>query len=280
MTDLASGTTQIVSIAKGREDGDPTAEWLDALDAVVTHVGKERAQYLFDHGCRITRCRSARRVRASRRTRIDDPGVAQQPPYPGNLDIEEAPPPHCAGTRSAMVVRANQRVWRTRRAYCDLCVGGGFCSRSASTISFAAAPGADESTAATSRISSRTRRRVSMRALILEGLSRAKSICSHYRREYRQARACVPYRRHPWLMPDFWQFPTGSDGHWPDRCDLSSALRLRYLAESAGSCKRTDGRKVWGFFGDGEMDEPESIGALPAGRARSGSTISCSSSIA
>ena len=50
MTDLASGTTQIVSIAKGREDSDPqeTAEWLDALDAVVTHVGKERAQYLFD----------------------------------------------------------------------------------------------------------------------------------------------------------------------------------------------------------------------------------------
>ncbi len=50
MTNLSSGNQQIVSIARGREDGDPeeTAEWLDALDAVVRHVGKERAQYLFD----------------------------------------------------------------------------------------------------------------------------------------------------------------------------------------------------------------------------------------
>lgn len=50
MTDLSSGTTQLLSIAKGREDTDPaeTAEWIEALDAVVAHVGKERTQYLFD----------------------------------------------------------------------------------------------------------------------------------------------------------------------------------------------------------------------------------------
>ncbi len=64
---------------------------------------------------------------------------------------------------------------------------------------------------------------------------------------------------HPWLMPDFWQFPTGSMGIGPMSA-IYHARFMRYL-ENRG-IKETRGRHVWGVFGDGEMDEPEAIGAL------------------
>lgn len=64
---------------------------------------------------------------------------------------------------------------------------------------------------------------------------------------------------HPWLMPDFWQFPTVSMGLGPLQA-IYQARFLKYL-ENRGLIKN-DGRKVWAFLGDGEMDEPESLGAL------------------
>jgi len=64
---------------------------------------------------------------------------------------------------------------------------------------------------------------------------------------------------HPWLMPDFWQFPTGSMGIGPINAIYQARL-MRYLAHRGHA--ETDQRHVWGVFGDGEMDEPESIGAL------------------
>ncbi len=64
---------------------------------------------------------------------------------------------------------------------------------------------------------------------------------------------------HPWLMPDFWQFPTVSMGLGPIQA-IYQARFLHYL-EDRGHAKTT-GRKVWAFMGDGEMDEPESLGAI------------------
>ena len=64
---------------------------------------------------------------------------------------------------------------------------------------------------------------------------------------------------HPWLMPDFWQFPTGSMGIGPIS-SIYAARFMRYL--DARGLAETKDRHVWGVFGDGEMDEPESIGAL------------------
>jgi pyruvate dehydrogenase E1 component len=64
---------------------------------------------------------------------------------------------------------------------------------------------------------------------------------------------------HPWLMPDFWQFPTGSMGLGP-LCAIYQARFIRYL-EARGLIQE-EGRRVWGIFGDGEMDEPESIAGL------------------
>ncbi len=64
---------------------------------------------------------------------------------------------------------------------------------------------------------------------------------------------------HPWLMPGFWQFPTGSMGIGPISA-VYQARFLRYLRDRG--LARTDERHVWGVFGDGEMDEPESLGGL------------------
>ena len=67
---------------------------------------------------------------------------------------------------------------------------------------------------------------------------------------------------HPWLMPDFWQFPTGSMGIGPISA-IYQARFLRYLRDRGlATATETPERHVWGVFGDGEMDEPESIGAL------------------
>ncbi len=70
---------------------------------------------------------------------------------------------------------------------------------------------------------------------------------------------------HPWLMPDFWQFPTGSMGIGPISA-IYHARFMRYLTHR--NLLDCGGRKVWGVFGDGEMDEPESTSALTLGCAR------------
>jgi len=84
----------------------------------------------------------------------------------------------------------------------------------------------------------------------------------HYRQEINAqkvgARGLSSYP-HPWLMPDFWQFPTGSMGLGPIS-SIYHARFMRYLSHR--QLQDCSGRKVWGVFGDGEMDEPESMSAL------------------
>ena len=80
---------------------------------------------------------------------------------------------------------------------------------------------------------------------------------SNYRQEVSGNGLCS--YPHPWLMPDFWQFPTGSMGIGP----LNAVYQARYMRYLEGrGLAKTEGRHVWGVFGDGEMDEPESIAGL------------------
>jgi pyruvate dehydrogenase E1 component len=80
---------------------------------------------------------------------------------------------------------------------------------------------------------------------------------SNYRQEVSGNGLCS--YPHPWLMPDFWQFPTGSMGIGP----LNAVYQARYMRYLEGrGLATTEGRHVWGVFGDGEMDEPESIAGL------------------
>ncbi|MDR5801665.1 alpha-ketoglutarate dehydrogenase [Caballeronia sp. LZ001] len=254
MTDLSSGTNQLLSLAKGREDTDPdeTAEWLDALDAVVKHVGKERAQYLFDRLAEHARSVGVESARARATPYRNTIALAQQPQYPGNLDVEERLAAVLRWNALAMVVRAN-------RAYGEL--GGHIASYASAADLFevgfnhffraADAQNGGDLVYFQPHSSPGVYARAYLEGFLSEDHLR------HYRQEIAGPGLCS--YPHPWLMPDFWQFPTGSMGIGPIN-SIYQARFMRYLQNR--NLLQTEGRKVWGFFGDGEMDEPESIGAL------------------
>ncbi|VVE40664.1 pyruvate dehydrogenase [Pandoraea terrae] len=254
MTDLSSGTQPVLALSRALEDHDPqeTAEWLDALDGVVRCVGVERAQYLFDRLAAHALTRGIATARANVTPYANTISVDQQPPYPGDLDIEEKLAAALRWNALAMVVRAN-------RAYGEL--GGHIASYASAADLFEVGfnhffrGSADAHGDDLVYFQPHSSPGVYARAY-LEGFLDETHL-EHYRREIAGPGLCS--YPHPWLMPDFWQFPTGSMGIGPINA-IYQARFMRYL-QNRGLLK-TEGRKVWGFFGDGEMDEPESIGAL------------------
>jgi pyruvate dehydrogenase E1 component len=258
MTDLSSGTEHLLSLSKGRTDSDPgeTAEWLEALDAVMTHVGHDRAQYLFDRLAEHALALGVESSRARVTPYINTVAADQEPRYPGNLEIEERLAAALRWNALAMVVRAN-------RAYGEL--GGHIASYASAADLFevgfnhffrASPPDAGEGTGGDLvYFQPHSSPGVYARAFLEGFLSEAH--LKHYRREIAGPGLCS--YPHPWLMPDFWQFPTGSMGIGPINA-IYQARFMRYLHNRGLADTRQ--RKVWGFFGDGEMDEPESIGAL------------------
>ncbi|WP_175751149.1 alpha-ketoglutarate dehydrogenase [Burkholderia anthina] len=266
MTDLSNGidATRRAGLAHAHAhadaDADPeeTAEWLESLDAVVAHVGKERAQYLLDRLAAHARGRGLAAPRGPVTPYVNTIAAHEQPPYPGDVELEERLSAALRWNALAMVVRAN-------RAYGEL--GGHIASyASASDLfetgfnHFFRAATADSHDAGGSGgdlvyFQPHSSPGVYARAFLEGFLDEAH--LTHYRREIAGPGLCS--YPHPWLMPDFWQFPTGSMGIGPINA-IYQARFMRYLQHRG--LANTGGRTVWGFFGDGEMDEPESLGAL------------------
>jgi pyruvate dehydrogenase E1 component len=259
MTDLSNGALQVQSLghAREREDHDPeeTAEWLGALDAVVAQVGKDRAQYLFTRLAEHAHSLGIESSRARVTPYVNTIPFDQQPRYPGNLELEERLAGALRWNALAMVVRAN-------KAYGEL--GGHIASYASAADLFevgfnhffsAAAPDGADGTGDLVYFQPHSSPGVYARAY-LEGFLSEEHL-QHYRREIAGPGLCS--YPHPWLMPDFWQFPTGSMGIGP----INSIYQVRFMRylQNRGLAQ-TASRTVWGFFGDGEMDEPESIGAL------------------
>ncbi|ALL64747.1 Pyruvate dehydrogenase E1 component [Paraburkholderia caribensis MBA4] len=257
MTDLSSGARPVLALTQARIDSDPqeTAEWLAALDGVVQHVGLERAQYLFDRLAAHALGNGVATARANVTPYANTISVDQQPPYPGDLDTEKKLAAALRWNALAMVVRAN-------RAYGEL--GGHIASYASAADLFEVGFNHFFRAASQSQgghggdlvyFQPHSSPGVYARAF-LEGFLDETHL-EHYRREIAGPGLCS--YPHPWLMPDFWQFPTGSMGIGPIN-SIYQARFMRYLQNRG--LQKTEGRKVWGFFGDGEMDEPESIGAL------------------
>ena len=240
-------------------DLDPieTAEWRDAFDSVVALHGPERARFLLDqlvvmaHHSQIGW--SPELVTPYANT---IPVQAQQP-YPGDLAIEEKLASLMRWNALAMVARANA-------AYGEL--GGHIASYASAADLFEVgfnhffhgrnpAHGGD-----LVFFQPHSAPGVYARAY-LEGRLNEQDL-AHYRQELTApsagARGLSSYP-HPWLMPDFWQFPTGSMGLGPIS-SIYHARFMRYLTHR--QLQDCSTRKVWGVFGDGEMDEPESMSAL------------------
>ena len=178
--------------------------------------------------------------------------LEQQAPYPGDLALEERITSIIRWNALAMVVRANV-------AYGEL--GGHIASYASAAeifeVGFNHFFRADEGTRRRSRVLPAALRARRLRACVpRRPADRSAARATTGRKSRGGGLSSYP---HPWLMPEFWQFPTGSMGIGPISA-IYQARFMRYL-EHRGIADTSE-RHVWGVFGDGEMDEPESIGAL------------------
>jgi pyruvate dehydrogenase E1 component len=250
MTDLAdSPFSGYWRVAAPDQDPAETREWLDAFDALVEHEGAERATFLLRKLLDRARAKRVRMPPVLNTPYCNTIGLAEQPQFPGNLEIEYRLASIIRWNALAMVVRAN-------RAHAEL---GGHISSYASAADlfevgfnhfFRAGNSGD-----LVYFQPHSAPGVYARAF-LEGRLDEQRLDS-YRREV-GGRGLSSYC-HPWLMPLFWQFPTGSMGLGPINA-IYQARFMRYLENRA--LLATAGRKVWCFVGDGEMDEPESLAGL------------------
>ena len=243
-------------LLRTESDSDPqeTSEWLDSLDYVLKTDGLERATYLFKrlrdrlgaHGAPVS---------ASLNTPyINTIPVAQEPPYPGNLEIERRIRSVIRWNAMAMVVKSNKQhpgigghisTYASAATLYEVAFNhflqGKDAPQGGDQVYFQghAAPG------------------IYARAYVEGRLS--EEALHRFRSELNAAGPGLSSYPHPWLLPDFWEFPTVSMGLGPIM-SIYQARFNRYLQDRG--LKDTSQQRVWAFVGDGETDEPESLGAL------------------
>ncbi|ELX10449.1 pyruvate dehydrogenase E1 component PdhA [Janthinobacterium sp. HH01] len=233
-------------------DSQETKEWLDALAAVLEQEGPERAHYLMERLIDLARQSGSDIPFSANTAYVNTIPAHLETHCPGNLEYEEKLRSWMRWNAMAMVVKAN-------RVDGDL---GGHLSSFASLANmlgigfnhFWKAP-SESHGGDLLYIQGHSSPGVYARAF-LEGRLTEEQL-THYRREV-DGKGLSSYP-HPKLMPNFWQFPTVSMGLGPLMA-IYQARFLKYL--HARSIADTTDRKVWAFCGDGEMDEPESLGAI------------------
>ncbi|NBO01682.1 MAG: pyruvate dehydrogenase (acetyl-transferring), homodimeric type, partial [Betaproteobacteria bacterium] len=244
-------------------DADPaeTQEWREAFDALLATQGPDRARFMLDELIRLARQRQVGWQPDLCTPYVNSIPVERQPAFPGDLAIEERLASLMRWNSLAMVARANQ-------AYGEL--GGHIASYASAADLFETGfnhffhARDDQHRGDLVFFQPHSAPGVYARAY-LEGRLTAEDL-TYYRQEIsapfaargQGARGLSSYP-HPYLMPDFWQFPTGSMGIGPIS-SIYHARFMRYLSHR--QLLDCHGRKVWGVFGDGEMDEPESMSAL------------------
>jgi len=229
-----------------------TREWLDALEAVIEREGPQRAHFLLEALIEKARRSGAHIPYSANTAYINTIPPHLEEPLPGDAAIEERIRSFIRWNAMAMVVRAN-------RGEGDL--GGHIASyASVNTLMevgfnhFWRAPTADFG-GDLIYFQGHSAPGIYARAY-LEGRFTEEQL-DNFRRDV-DGKGVTSYP-HPKLMPDFWQFPTVSMGLGPIAA-IYQARFLKYL--HARGIANTEGRKVWVFCGDGEMDEPESLGAI------------------
>ena len=244
-------------------DTDPaeTAEWNAAFMDLLASGDSERAKFILDNLVKLANKNQINWVPDLVTPYINSIPVDEQPEFPGDLATEEKLASLMRWNALAMVAKANE-------AYGEL--GGHIASYASAADLFEVGfnhffrarteSGNAKEYGDLVFFQPHSAPGVYARAY-LEGRLTENDL-AHYRREITApdsgARGLSSYP-HPWLMPDFWQFPTGSMGIGPIS-SIYHARFMRYLTDR----KLLDctSRKVWGVFGDGEMDEPESMSAL------------------
>ncbi|MHC4235198.1 MAG: pyruvate dehydrogenase (acetyl-transferring), homodimeric type, partial [Planctomycetota bacterium] len=236
-------------------DIDPTetSEWLESIQAVLGQQGPARAQYLLGRLIEWGKREGVVLPFTANTPYVNTIPVAEQPPYPGDRAIERRIKSIIRWNAMAMVVRANRREdgiggHISTYASCATLFEVGFnhffqanegrCPGDQIFFQGHAAPG------------------IYARAYVEHRMGPEK--LQNFRRELAEGGG-LPSYPHPWLMPDFWEFPTVSMGLSVINA-IYQARFNRYLRDRG--LKDTDGSHVWCFLGDGETDEPESLGAI------------------
>ncbi|MET0048662.1 MAG: pyruvate dehydrogenase (acetyl-transferring), homodimeric type [Sedimenticola sp.] len=244
-----------------KPDIDPqeTQEWLDALEGVLENEGIDRAHYLIEKLVDKARRSGAYLPFSANTAYVNSIPVTQQERFPGDRAMERRIRSFIRWNAMAMVVQANRistelgghiSSFASSATLFDVGFNhffhGRTDSRDGDLIFFQghSAPG------------------IYARAY-LEGRISEDELYNFRQEADGEGLSSYP---HPWLMPGFWQFPTVSMGLGPLMA-IYQARFMRYLHDRG--VLNTDKRKVWAFMGDGEMDEPEALGAISlAGRER------------
>ncbi|MBS1186374.1 MAG: aceE [Burkholderiaceae bacterium] len=243
---------QILAAAGSDPDIQETREWLDALESVLENEGPERAHYLMERLVDLARRRGAHIPFSSNTAYVNTIPPEQEQRSPGNIEIEERLRSWMRWNAMAMVVRANRH---------DGDLGGHISSFTSLATMFGT--GFNHFWHAPSEnhggdlvyFQGHSSPGIYARAFFEGRISENQLI--NFRQEV-DGNGLSSYP-HPKLMPDFWQFPTVSMGLGPITA-IYQARFLKYL--HARGIADTSNRKVWVFCGDGEMDEPESMGAI------------------
>ena len=239
---------------KKLQDGDPqeTREWLEALASVLDREGTGRAHFLIEQLIDQARRSGAYLPYSPNTAYVNTIPVNQEPQYPGDRAIEKRIEAYIRWNAMAMVVHANKE---------NSGIGGHIATyASAGTLyevgfnHFWRAPSKDHGGDLV-YIQGHSSPGIYARSF-LEGRFSNEQLLNFRREVERDGLSSYP---HPWLMHDYWQFPTVSMGLGPLQA-IYQARFMRYL-EHRGFLPESD-RKVWAMLGDGEMDEPESTGAI------------------
>ncbi len=238
-----------------KKDIDPqeTQEWIESLESVLEHEGVDRAHFLLEKLIDKARRSGAYLPYTANTAYLNTIPVAHQKPLPGDRAIEHRVRSVIRWNAAAMVVQANRKSTE---------LGGHIASfASAATLydigfnHFFRAP-TDENKGDLVFFQGHSAPGIYARAF-LEGRISEQQLLK-FRQEALDENGLSSYP-HPWLMPDFWQFPTVSMGLGPIM-SIYQARFMKYM-ENRGFLE-SQKRKIWAFMGDGEMDEPESLGAI------------------
>jgi len=240
---------------KHYKDTDPeeTQEWIESIEGTLKEYGSERARFLLEKLIEVAERKGARMPFNTNTPFINTIHPVDQKPFPGDRSIERRIKSLIRWNAMAMVTRANKETDG---------IGGHISTFASSATLYEVAfnhflKGPDHPSGPDMVfIQGHASPGIYARAY-LEGRLTEEQL-KNFRRELSPDGGLSSYP-HPWLMPDFWQFPTVSMGLTAIMA-LYQARFMHYM-EDRNIIEKT-GRKVWAFLGDGEMDEPESLGAI------------------